>query len=83
MWRYYWMMADFERTRRTTWPVLALLGLSLVLLGVLIVLQPALLALWVAALLVAGGLGVLAEALVSAWDAWRSRPRRIRIRVER
>ncbi len=83
MWRYYWMMSSLERPSSIAWPLLALLGLSLVLLGVLIVLQPALLALWVAALLVTGGLGILGEALLAAWDAWRHRPRRIRIRVAR
>lgn len=83
MWRHYWMMTSFDRTPRIAWPILVLLGITLILLGVLIVIQPALLALWVAVLLVAGGLGVLGEALVSAWEAWRTRPRRIRIRVGR
>jgi hypothetical protein len=83
MWRYRWLMAHYDRAPPIAWPVLALLGTSLVLLGVLIVLQPALLALWVAALLIAGGLGVLGEALLSAWAAWQARPRRIRLRAGR
>jgi len=83
MWRYWLVARGYEASPQIRWPLLALVGLSLILLGVLMVIEPALLALLVAALLVASGLNILGFALGSAWHAWRARPRRIRIRVAR
>ena len=58
-------------------------ALSCILLGVAMAVWPALLSLLVASLLVATGILVLPAAVAAAWDAWKHRPRRIRVRHAR
>jgi protein-S-isoprenylcysteine O-methyltransferase Ste14 len=77
---HWWITTIYEDAPPVDWPIAALFGLSLILLGVLIVIQPALLAWLVASLLIAGGVFVLIPALAVAWATWRTRPRRIRVR---
>ena len=80
MWRYWWVIDRPAEPASTGWPIAALFGLSLILLGALIVIEPVVLALLAASVLIGTGLLMLVLALMAAWTAWRTRPRRIRIR---
>ncbi len=83
MWRYRWIFQLADEPLGWLWSLTTLLGLSLILLGVLILIEPALLAVLVALALIATGALLLIPALLAAWMAWRQRPRRIRIRLGR
>ena len=80
---YWWIFHPSDEPPWGLWLLPTLLGLSLVLLGVLILIEPALLAVLVALALIATGVLLLLPALLAAWTAWRTRPRRIRIRIGR
>ena len=60
------------------WPVVLLWGVSLVLLGVVIVLESQLVVLAFVSALIATGIILVAMALAAAWRSWRGRPRRVR-----
>jgi hypothetical protein len=63
------------------WWIALLWGISLIGLGVLIVIEPHMLAMMFAAGLIAFGALVAASASVTGWRTRRRRPRRIRVRV--
>jgi hypothetical protein len=85
--RYFWWFGPhivFEgepgyRAGYPWWTAL-LFALLCLALGVAIAVWPALLSILVASTLLAAGILILPAALAAAWDAWKHRPRRIRVR---
>jgi hypothetical protein len=65
------------------WWMGLLFAVSCIALGVALVVWPALLSILVASTLLAAGALVLPVAVRGAWDAWKHRPRRIRVRYAR
>ena len=65
------------------WWAALLFALSTIALGVALVVWPALLSVLVASALLAVGVLVLPTAIAAAWDAWKHRPQRIRVRYAR
>ena len=88
--REFWWFGShtiFEDEPGTTagypWWAALLFALSNIALGVALVVWPALLSVLVAASLLAVGVFVLPAAIAATWDAWKHRPRRIRVRYAR
>ena len=86
-WYWGWWEASTSdapgRVGGMPWTVALLWGLSLVLLGIVLLVEPRLVAVLIAATLVAFGAAVMAAAALSGWRAWKGRPRRVPVRFSR
>jgi hypothetical protein len=87
MFRSWWsipvVIIDAPSDTGVPWWAALLFGLSCIGLGIMLVVWPALLSILVASTLIAAGILALPVASRAGWDAWRHRPRRIRVRVAR